>query len=192
MLTETLTDLIGDLGLSEDYNNATLEALLQGESKYLRDLRMNVKSFLRSKELNHKEVYLLSLAVANDLNNEVLQKAYSAKAMEAAATAAEVADAIACSSLLSTNNVFYRFRHFMAKESYENMRAGLRMNIMLNPVLGKEFFELVSLAISAVNGCQQCVQSHEDSLLKLGTKESRIFEAVRLASVVASLCKVIY
>jgi len=192
MLVDTLTDLISDLGLTEDYNNATLAALLEGESKYLKDLRMNVKGFLRSKELSKKEVYLVSLAVANDLNNECLQTSYTNKALEEGVTKAEVAEALACASLLSTNNVFYRFRHYMAKPSYEQMRAGLRMNIMMNPVLGKEFFELLSLAISAVNGCELCIKSHEASLLELGSKESRIFETIRLASVVTSLSKVIY
>lgn len=192
MITETLSDFVKDLGLPEDYSNPTLERLIEGNSNYIRDLRMNVKGFLKSKELTTKEVYLLSVAIANDTQNPVLETVYAAKAIEAGASQAEVADAIACSSLLSTNNVFYRFRHFMGKESYEQMRAGLRMNIMMNPVLGKEFFELVSLAVSAVNGCEACVRAHEASLLGMGSSEMRIFESIKLASVVTSLGKVIY
>ena len=152
MLNETLKDLLLDLGLEENYNNPSLEMLLAGDSKYLRDLRMNVKGFWKSKDLSEKEAHLISAAIANNANNSCLEKAFSAKAEIAGATKAEIADAIACASLLTINNVMYRFRHFMGKESYEQMRAGLRMNIMLNPVLGKEFFELVSLCVSAVNG----------------------------------------
>ncbi len=192
MLNETLKDLLNDLGLEENYNNPSLEMLLKGDSKYIRDLRMNVKGFWKSKELSEKEAHLISVAIANNNNNLVLESSFSAKAKEAGATEAEIADAIACASLLTVNNVMYRFRHFMGKESYEQMRAGLRMNIMLNPVLGKEFFELVSLAVSAVNGCEQCVKSHEASVLHLGSSESRIFEAVKLASVISSLGKIIY
>lgn len=192
MLNETLKDLISDLGLPESYNNPSLDLLIAGDSKYLRDLRMNVKSFIKSKDLSEKEVYLISVAIANNNSNAVLEATYSAKAIAAGATKEEVADAIACASLLTVNNVLYRFRHFAGKESYEQMRAGLRMNIMLNPVLGKEFFELVSLVVSAVNGCEQCVRSHEASLVGLGTSEARIFEAIKLASVVTSLGKVIY
>jgi AhpD family alkylhydroperoxidase len=55
--------------------------------------------------------------------------------------------------------------------------------------LGKEFFELISLAVSAVNGCEMCVRSHEQSLRALGASEERIFDAVRLASVMESLVK---
>jgi alkyl hydroperoxide reductase subunit D len=62
------------------------------------------------------------------------------------------------------------------------------MNIMMNPVLGKEFFELMSLAVSAVNGCESCVNSHEESVRKLGSSEVRIFDAIRLAAIVKGLC----
>lgn len=192
MLNETLNDLLVDLALSTDYTNQSLNTLIEGNSKYLRDLRMNYKGFLKSKDLSEKEVYLISVAITNNNGNTTLEKQFSIKAIESGANADEVADAIACASLLSTNNVLYRFRHFAGKESYEQMRAGLRMNIMLNPVLGKEFFELVSLAVSAVNGCEQCVRSHEASLVELGCSESRIFEAIKLSSVITSLGKIIY
>ena len=68
------------------------------------------------------------------------------------------------------------------------MPAGIKMNIMMNPVLGKELFELISLAVSAVNGCESCVNSHEESVRKFGSSENRIFDAIRLASVVRGLC----
>ncbi|RZK99932.1 MAG: alkylhydroperoxidase, partial [Pedobacter sp.] len=70
--------------------------------------------------------------------------------------------------------------------------ARVRMQIMGNPVTGKEFFELMSLAISAVNGCEMCVNAHEGSLLNLGATEERIFDAVRIASIVTSAGKVLY
>jgi alkyl hydroperoxide reductase subunit D len=60
------------------------------------------------------------------------------------------------------------------------------MNIMMSPLLGKEFFELISLAVSAVNGCEMCVKSHEASVLEVGGSEERIWDAIRIASVVSS------
>ena len=99
---------------------------------------------------------------------------------------------MACASLLSANNVLYRFRHFVNKEKYNEIPARIKMNIMARPVSGKELFELISLAVSAVNGCEMCVKSHEQSLIELGTREERVFEAVRLAAVITSASKVIY
>ena len=65
--------------------------------------------------------------------------------------------------------------------------AGIRMSIMANPVLGKEFFELLSLVVSALNGCEMCVTSHEEALLKHGTDQQTVLEAVRLGAVLRSL-----
>jgi alkyl hydroperoxide reductase subunit D len=94
--------------------------------------------------------------------------------------------------LLASNNIFYRFRHFTQKEKYTQIPARIRMQIMIKPVTGKEFFELMSLTISAVNGCEMCVNAHEDSLIKMGTTEERIFDAIRIASLVTASGKVIY
>jgi alkyl hydroperoxide reductase subunit D len=66
------------------------------------------------------------------------------------------------------------------------------MQIMMKPVTGKEFFELRSLTISAVKGCEMYVNAHEDSLIKLGTTEERIFDAIRIASLVTSAGKIIF
>lgn len=191
-MKETYLDLLADLGLQENHQTPSMEDLIKSGSKYVRDLRMNLKTVLtKNSNLTKKESYLIALAVASNEKHAILTDAFKAKAIENEATIEEVAEAVACASLLSANNVFYRFRHYMEKESYETMRAGLRMNIMAKPVLGKEFFELVSLAVSAVNGCERCVKSHENSILELGTKEERVFESVRLASIVTSATKVL-
>src|SRR6185503_2027193 len=86
-------------------------------------------------------------------------------------TETELAELYSCVSLLNVNNVFYRFRHFTKKEYYETTPAGIKMSIMMNPVLGKEFFELVSLVVSSINGCEMCITSHEQSILQHGGSE---------------------
>ena len=189
---ETIQELLADLGLPTDHTNATLENLGLADSKYLRDLKLNVKAVLTSENLSAKETNLLALAIATNNNITVLQNAFSAKAKQLEATDAEIADAQACASLLAANNVLYRFRHFVEKDVYNNAPARLRMNIMMNPVLGKEFFELVSLAVSAVNGCEMCVKSHEQSVLHAGGTENRIWDAIKIASIITSLGKVVY
>jgi alkyl hydroperoxide reductase subunit D len=112
-------------------------------------------------------------------------------AREAGAADAEIAEIIACTSLMNTNNVFYRFRHFMKKEFYDNQPAGIKMSIMASPVLGKEFFELVSLVISSINGCEMCVSSHERSVLQHGSSEARVMEGVKLGAVIKGLIAVL-
>jgi alkyl hydroperoxide reductase subunit D len=189
---ETIQELLADLGIQPEYTNPILQQLGIADSKYLRDLKLNIKAVLASEHLSAKEANLLALAISTNNNKDILSNAFTAKAKENGASDAELAEAQACASLLAANNVLYRFRHFVEKETYNNAPARLRMNIMMNPTLGKEFFELVSLAVSAVNGCEMCVKSHEQSVLQQGGTESRIWDAIRISSIVTSLGKVVY
>lgn len=190
--TETINEFLQGIGVDTEYRTASLSLLENGGSRYLRDLKLNFTSTLTSEHLSAKECGLLGLSVAINNNNLPLTTFYTKYATEQGAAAEEIAEAAACASLLASNNVFYRFRHFTQKEKYSQIPARIRMQIMMKPVTGKEFFELMSLTISAVNGCEMCVNAHEDSLIKMGTTEERIFDAVRIASLVTSAGKIIF
>lgn len=189
---ETLQNLLNDLHLSGYEPSASLQALAVAESRFIKDLKINVGNVLNNTQyLNRKEALLLALAVAVNERFGLLQESLSGLAREAGASDAEIAEIIACTSLMNTNNIFYRFRHFVKKDFYENQPAGIKMSIMANPVLGKEFFELVSLVISSVNGCELCVGSHERSVLQHGSTESRVFEGVKLGAIIKGLITVL-
>lgn len=190
--TETIKELLDSLGTDNNYRTSGLELLEKGESRYLRDLKVNFNSTLTSEHLSAKEIGLIGVTIAVNNTNKPLTVFYTNFAENNGASAEEIAEAAACASLLSSNNVFYRFRHFTQKEKYAQIPARIRMQIMMKPVTGKEFFELMSLAVSAVNGCEMCVNAHEDSLIKMGTTEERIFDAVRIASLITATGKLIY
>ncbi len=190
-ISETTQELLAIFGESE-INNKSLELLNATDFKYLRDLKLNFNSTLTSEFLSEKECGLLGLSVAVNNKDSILIDFYKNYALKFEASADEIAEAVACASLLASNNVFYRFRHFTQKEKYTQIPARIRMQIMMKPVGTKEFFELMSLVISAVNGCEMCVNAHEDSLIKLGAKEERIFDAVRIASIVTATGKIVY
>jgi len=190
--SESTQEFLTYLGLEKDYRSETLDLLEEGKSRYLADLKINFKNSFESEYLSKKEIALLGVAIAVNSNHTILRHFFTNNAQQEGASAEEIAESVACTSLLSANNIFYRFRHFLDKEKYNEIPARIKMNIMARPVNGKEFFELISLAVSAVNGCEMCVKSHEKSLIELGSKEERIFEAVRLASVITSVSKVVY
>ncbi|WP_295653446.1 carboxymuconolactone decarboxylase family protein [uncultured Mucilaginibacter sp.] len=190
--TDIITELLQGVGLEGDYRTESLTLLEKGESRYVRDLKLNFTSTLTSEHLNAKECALLGLATAINNNNKPLTAFFTKHAEAQEATAEEIADAVGCASLLASNNIFYRFRHFTQKEKYTQIPARIRMQIMMKPVTGKEFFELMSLAVSAINGCEMCVNAHENSLIQMGTTEERIFDAVRIASLVTSMGKVVF
>ncbi|WPU94935.1 carboxymuconolactone decarboxylase family protein [Mucilaginibacter sabulilitoris] len=190
--TEVIQEILQSIGLDKEYRTEALALLEKGESRYLRDLKLNFTSTFTSAHLTAKECALLGLSTAVNNNNNPLTVFFTKYAEEQGADAGEIAEAVGCASLLASNNVFYRFRHFTQKEKYTQIPARIRMQLMMKPVTGKEFFELMSLAISAVNGCEMCVNAHEDSLIKLGTTEERIFDAVRIASLITSTGKIVF
>lgn len=189
---ETFVNLLGELQLEDYTPSAATQLLLAGESRYIKDLKINVSNVLNNNQhLNRKDALLLALAVAINEKSDLLKESFTSLARQAGATDAELAEVVGGTSLMNTNNIFYRFRHFVKKETYSNQPAGIKMTIMASPVLGKEFFELLSLVISAINGCELCVTSHEQSVLQHGSSESRVFEAIRLGAVIKGLVTVL-
>jgi len=83
---------------------------------------------------------------------------------------------------MGMNNVYYRFRHMIGKESYATKPARLRMNWLAKPKGGKADFELFSLAVSAINGCEMCIRSHEQVVTGGGLSEDQVHDAVRVAA----------
>jgi lipoyl-dependent peroxiredoxin subunit D len=187
--TDHAVALLKDLGLDESSLTHDLKLLANTNGgRYLRDLKINVNNSLNAETLQKKEALLLALSVAANEKCEVIEQAFTKLAQNEGATDDQIAEVISCTSLLNANNVYYRFRHFMQEDFYNKAQAGIRMSIMANPVNGKEFFELISLAVSALNGCEMCVTSHEKALGAQGTSKQRIHDAVRLAAVIKSLC----
>ena len=189
---ETFRNLLIELNIPGYEPSANVLALVAAESRFIKDLKINTGNVLNNSQyLSRKEALLLALAVAVNEKFLPLQESFTGLAKEAGASDAEIAEIIACTSLMNTNNIFYRFRHFIQKDFYENSPAGIKMSIMANPVLGKELFELVSLVVSSINGCELCVSSHEKSVLQHGSTESRVLEGVKLGAVLKGLITVL-
>lgn len=188
---ETLDRLINDFKIEELKLSEEINALAEADHRYLKDLRINLSNVMAYANLTQKERYLLGLAVAVNEKNEVLKAAFEALLEQENVSKAELNELYAITSLMNINNVFYRFRHFTHNDYYNNTPAGIKMSIMMNPVLGKEFFELLSLAISAVNACEMCVKAHEASVKSHGGTEQRIYDAIRLAAVVKGFSVII-
>ncbi len=189
---ETFTNLLNDLQINNYTPSINAGFLINTNSRYLKDLKINVGNVLNNTQyLNRKEALLLALAVAVNERFDLLKESFIVLAKEADVTDIEIAEVIACTSLMNVNNIFYRFRHFVKKDFYSNQPAGIKMSIMMNPALGKEFFELISLVISSVNGCEMCVTSHEQSILQQGSTESKVFEAVKLGAIIKGLITVL-
>jgi alkyl hydroperoxide reductase subunit D len=87
---------------------------------------------------------------------------------------------------MAMNNIYYRFRHMVGKPVYREKPAGLRMNRMLQPARSRADFELMSLAVSAINGCEACVRAHEKTVTEAGLTPDHVNDAVRIAATVVA------
>ena len=79
--------------------------------------------------------------------------------------------------------------HGVGRRSGDRRRCGqtrLRMNRLANVKTDKVTFELMSLAVSAINGCEVCIRSHEEAVIKGGLTEEHVHDAVRVAATVVA------
>ena len=152
---------------------------------YAKDLRLNLDSVLSesgSPGLSAKQIAIIALASAMASRHEPLTSAIAAH-VTGTLSEAEANGARAAAAIMAMNNIYYRFTHLVGNEEYATLRAGLRMNVIANPGCEKVDFELASLAVSAINGCGMCMESHEKTLRKHNVSASAMQSAARIAAV---------
>ena len=160
-----------------------LETLKSRLPDYAKDLRLNLSSLATEAALSEQQragAFIASAIAAR--NPEVIAlitaefaPRLSPEALEAAKTAA---------AIMAMTNVYYRFVHLASAPDYGTMPAKLRMNALAKPAVDKVDFELWSIAVSAVNGCGACIDSHEKTLRSHGVGAEVIQAVVRIAATV--------
>ncbi|MFF7650222.1 alkyl hydroperoxide reductase [Streptomyces sp. NPDC007983] len=163
-----------------------LDTLKSALPDYAKDLKLNLGSVIGNSELPQQQLWgtVLACAIASRSPQVLTELEPEAKAnlSPEAYTAAKSAAAI-----MAMNNVYYRTRHLLSDPEYGNLRAGLRMNVIGNPGVDKTDFELWSLAVSAINGCGMCLDSHEQVLRKAGVDRETVQEAFKIAAVLQAV-----
>ena len=157
---------------------------------YVKDVKLNLTSVLGGNvsTLTLSQKWGCALAVAYSLKSKKVIDAFLGSSLEAEHITREVVeDAHAAAALMAMNNVYYRFKHLVGKEAYETRPARLRMTRIASPATSKLDFEMMCLAVSAVNGCGACMSAHEKVVLDGGSSEDAVHDVVRVASIVASV-----
>ncbi|HEX4351657.1 MAG TPA: carboxymuconolactone decarboxylase family protein [Polyangiales bacterium] len=162
---------------------SNLEQLRAELPESARDIKLNLQSVMQGGALSTAQRWGVAVASAAAARNPRLRDALVAAARREVEPAV-IDDAFAAAALMAMNNVYYRFRHVIGKPSYSEKPARLRMNRLAKPATSKVDFELFSLAVSAINGCEMCVRSHEQVVLEGGLSEEHVHDAVRIAAVI--------
>jgi len=156
---------------------------------YAKDIRLNLGSILSDQLLENDRKLGLLLACAHGSGYRPLVAAAEAE-VEGNLSDVRANAARGAAAVMAMNNVYYRFVHLVANPEYGNLPARLRMNFIGQHGIAKDDFELFSLAVSAMNGCGMCIDSHERVLLEHGVKPETIQAAVRIAAVMKAVATV--
>jgi alkyl hydroperoxide reductase subunit D len=171
----------------------SLDTIRDSLPDYARDLRLNLGSVLAptgAPGLGERQIWAVAVAAAIASRHVPL-----ARDLETLAAAhlspADLNAAHAAAAVMGMNNIYYRFLHLVEDAEYQKMPARLRMNVLANPGIDKTDFELLSLAVSAINGCGTCVASHERQLRQHGVSREAVQSAVRIAAIVHAVAGVL-
>lgn len=153
---------------------------------FARDIKLNLESVLTEEGapgLSRNQIHGVALASAYATNDSrVIDMIVSESAGVLSPEAVEAAKASA--TIMAMNNVYYRFIHLSDDKDFGKMPARLRMNVIAKPGIEKLDFELMSLAVSAINGCGLCVNAHVAQIRHAGLSNEGIQSAVRISAII--------
>jgi alkyl hydroperoxide reductase subunit D len=171
----------------------TLESIREALPGYARDLQLNLGTVLTAAGapgLTERQIWSVALAAAAASRNAPFTRELQSLAAQHL-DAAHVSAAHAAAAIMAMNNVYYRFLHLVQDEEYGKLPARLRMNVIGSPGIAKADFELLALAVSAINGCGSCVASHERQLRQHGLSREAVQSVVRIAATVHAVARVL-
>ena len=168
----------------------TIDALRDRIPDYAKDIRLNLGSLAGETVLSDQQKWGAFLASALATRNAEVIRAVAADAEQKLSPEA-ISAAKSAAAIMSMNNVYYRAIHLMSEETYGTLPAKLRMNVIGNPGVEKVDFELWSIAVSAINGCGMCLDSHEKVVRKAGLSTAQVQAALRIGAVVHAAAAVL-
>ncbi|WP_371577213.1 alkyl hydroperoxide reductase [Streptomyces sp. NBC_01314] len=164
----------------------SLDSLRSAIPDYAKDLRRNLEFVLGDSKLSAQQLWGTVLATAIASRSAIVLRELAPEARANLSPEAYGA-ARSAAAVMAMTNVFHRTRHLLSDPEYGRLRAGLRMNVLGDPGVDKVDFELWSLAVSAINACGLCLDSHEQALRRAGVGRETVQEAFRIASVIQAV-----
>jgi alkyl hydroperoxide reductase subunit D len=169
----------------------SIEALREMLPAYAKDLSLNLSTLAGETTLTEQQKWGVFVASAYAVGQPDVVRNINTQAEGSDVSIEALTAAKAAAAIMGMNNVYYRSLHLLSNHEYRTLPARLRMNIIANPGVEKADFELWSLAVSAINGCGMCLDSHEAELRKHGVGAPQIQTAMRIASVVNAVSRII-
>lgn len=158
---------------------------------YAKDIKLNLTSVLTEEGatgLSSSQIAMIALGSAYATKDKVVIQSIADEVADVLSD--EDVEAVkAATTIMAMNNIYYRFTHLCSDDSYATLPAKLRMNVMARPGIEKVDFELISLAVSAIEGCGMCIDSHVNVIAKHGVSKEGIQSSIRIAATINAVAQ---
>ena len=131
-----------------------------------------------------REAIVLATSAANNCKSCV--KVHVARCHAVGWSEREVAELLAVTATCAMNNTVYKFQNLAKDEQLKRMPSALRADTLRKTSLEPALVELISVVVSAINGCAMCTDAHLAQALDAGLTRPQIDEAVKISAVMTA------
>lgn len=167
-------------------HDVSIEALRARLPDYARDLGTNLALLMDDPALDNEARWGCFVASACAAGEPQTLRAINAAATTAGLTPEANLAARMAAALMAMTNVYFHALHLMEAPEYKDLPTRLR----LNRPRGREIpYALWCVAVSAINGCGDCLDKHEAELRRRDVKPVQVQVALRIAAVVSAVAR---
>ena len=168
-----------------------IDALRAQLPAYAKDLGTNLTVLAGETALSDQARWGCFVASACAVGEPETLKAITIAAHEAGVSPEAFTAAKTAAAMMAMTNVYFRAVHLMKAPDYGALPSRLRMNRLAHSGVSAVDYELWCLAVSAINGCGACLDSHEAALRERGVEPVQVRAALRIAAVVHAIGRVL-
>jgi len=170
----------------------SIEALRARLPAYAKDIGTNLSVLAGETVLGDQAKWGCFVASACAVGEPESLQAIIMAAREAGLSHEAFTAARTAAAIMAMNNVYFRAIHLMQAPEYETLPSRLRMNRLAHhPGVETVDYELWCVAVSAINACGACLDSHEAELRARDVSPVQVQAALRIAAVVNAAARVL-
>lgn len=164
----------------------SIEALRAQLPAYAHAMARNLEVLADETVLDETAKWSCFFASACAIGEPETVRAITLAAREAGLTPEAFEEARTAAATMAMTNVYFRAVHLMTAPDYEHLPSRLRFSRDHSTA-----YELCCMAVSAINGCGACLDSHEAELRRRGVEPVQIQAALRIGAVVNAVARVL-
>ena len=152
------------------------------------DLSNNVKTFiLRPEIISRKQAGIVAISCATTLGNKTFSEAIKNEFLYDV-TDDEYRAAQISGALMTMSNIYFRAGHMMSVKGYGSLaQYDMEKSAMSTHNIDKGNFELACIAVSTINGCGLCLDSHEMKAKSAGITAEQINHVIKIAAILKAV-----